>query len=81
VSLIDALGVVGVLLVIVAYAGATMKWLDPAKAPALLLNLVGSLLIIWSLVYAFNLSAFLMEAAWALVAVVGLLRLAFARRA
>ncbi len=33
-----------------------------------------------SLAHAFNLSAFLMEAAWALVAALGLLRLAFNRR-
>jgi hypothetical protein len=33
-----------------------------------------------SLTQAFNLSAFLMEAAWAVVALFGLVRLAFRRR-
>jgi hypothetical protein len=42
---------------------------------ALTLNLIGAGLILLSLTYEFNLSAFVMEAAWALVAVVGLLRL------
>ena len=79
-SLIDVAGVVGVGLVLVAYAGATTGRLDPKRAPALLANLVGAGLILWSLAYEFNLSAFLMEATWAAVALFGLARLAFRRR-
>jgi len=45
-----------------------------------LLNLIGAGLILTSLAYHFNLSAFLMEAAWALVALFGLLRLVLGRR-
>ena len=77
---VDALGVVGVLLILIAYTGATTKKLDPAKAPALLLNLAGALLILVSLYFDFNLSAVLMEGAWALVALIGLARLAFSRK-
>lgn len=73
---IDALGVVGVLLILIAYAGATSGKLDARRAPALLLNLAGALLILVSLAVDFNLSAALMEGAWALVAVIGLVRLA-----
>lgn len=76
----DAAGVTGVVLILVAYAGATMGRLDPKRAPALALNLVGASLILLSLAFAFNLSAFLMEAAWALVALIGLVRLAVTRR-
>ncbi|WP_339914015.1 hypothetical protein [uncultured Brevundimonas sp.] len=76
---VDALGVVGVLLILIAYAGATSGRLDARHAPALLLNLAGALLILVSLYVDFNLSAVLMEGAWALVAVVGLGRLAFQR--
>lgn len=75
----DALGVVGVLCILIAYAGATSKKLDPARAPALLLNLAGALLILVSLYFDFNLSAVLMEGAWALVAVYGLVQLALGR--
>ena len=75
----DALGVVGVLCILIAYAGATAKKLDPAQAPALLLNLCGALLILVSLYFDFNLSAVLMEGAWALVAVYGLVQLALGR--
>ena len=76
----DILGVVGVLLILVAYAGATMtSKLDPAKAPGLMLNLTGALLILVSLYFDFNLSAVLMEGSWALVSFVGLVRLALGR--
>ncbi len=58
-----------------AYAGAQTGRLDPRHAPALMTNLVGAGLILWSLSFRFNLSAFLMEASWAAVAAFGLLRL------
>ena len=73
---VDALGVVGVLLILTAYAGATSGKLDARRAPALLLNLAGAVLILLSLYFDFNLSAALMEGAWALVALIGLARLA-----
>ena len=75
----DALGVVGVLCILIAYAGATSGRLDARRAPALLLNLTGALLILVSLYFDFNLSAVLMEGAWALVAVYGLVQLALGR--
>ena len=78
-TLIDFAGVFGVLLILIAYAGATAGKLDPKQWPALSLNLVGALLILWSLSVDFNLSAALMEGAWALVAIAGLGRLALAR--
>jgi hypothetical protein len=78
--LAERAGVAGVLLILAAYAGAQLGRLDPRQAPALLLNLGGAGLILWSLAYRFNLAAFLMEAAWALVALFGLVRLLLARR-
>jgi hypothetical protein len=71
----DAGGLVGVLLILLAYAGAQTGRLEPRRAPALVMNLVGAGLILWSLRFRFNLSAFLMEAAWAAVALFGLIRL------
>ena len=78
-TLVDGAGVFGVLLILIAYAGATSGKLDPKSWPALALNLAGALLILGSLYFDFNLSAVLMEAAWALVAVYGLVQLALGR--
>ena len=43
------------------------------------MNLVGSGLILLSMTHAFNLSAFFMEAAWAAMALFGLVRLLLRR--
>lgn len=74
-SLTDAAGLLGVLVILVAYAGAALGRLDPTKPVALLCNLIGACLILWGLVTEnFNLSATVMESAWAAIAAVGLAR-------
>ena len=77
----DAAGLTGVLMILVAYAGAALGRLDPKGVWSLLANLVGASLILVSLLVAdFNLSSTVMEGAWALVALAGLVRLALVRR-
>lgn len=73
-------GVVGVLLILIAYAGVQFGRLDPLKAPALLLNFFGAALVLFSLAYDFNLAAAVMESVWCLIALWGLLRLAMNRQ-
>ncbi len=65
---------------LLAYGGAQIGRLDPVRAPALLMNLAGACLVMYSLSRNFNLSAFIMEAAWAAVAAFGLARLALKSR-
>jgi hypothetical protein len=79
-TLLDVGGVVGVVLILLAYAGIHFDWFDPKRLPALLMNLVGSGLILLSMIQAFNFSAFLMEAAWAAMALYGMVKLALRRR-
>ncbi len=76
----DAAGLCGVVMILAAYAGTQFRRLDPLKAPSLALNLAGACLIMVSLTAAFNLAAFLMEAAWAGVAAFGLVRLMLNRK-
>jgi len=73
-------GVIGVLLMLLAYAGIHFSWFDPTKAPALFMNLGGSSLVLLSMLHAFNLPAFLMEVTWAAVAAFGLVKLVVGRR-
>jgi hypothetical protein len=77
----DAGGLVGVFIILIAYAGAALGRVDPKGALSLSVNLVGAGLILTSLLTAsFNLSATAMEGAWALVSLAGLVRLAVKRR-
>lgn len=79
-SLADAAGLIGVVLILGAYAATQLGRLDPVRLPSLLMNLGGSSLIMLSLTQRFNLSAFLVEAAWALIALFGIARLLLKRR-
>jgi hypothetical protein len=76
----DAAGLVGVVMMLFAYGGAQLQKLDATKPPALLMNLVGSILVLLSLTQAFNLSAAVVEGAWALIALYGLVRAFIQRR-
>ena len=79
VTFLDAIGLAGVLAILLAYALTVAGQLDPLRPPALLLNLGGAVAILASLYGTFNLSAVVMEAAWALVALAGLARWATKR--
>ena len=74
-NLFDVAGLVGVALILAGYAATTMWRLQPKSAASLLINFLGASLILLSLTRAFNLSAAIVEAAWALIALVGLIRL------
>ena len=73
-------GLAGVVLFLTAYAGAQTGHLNPQRAPALLMNLVGAVLVLASMLEAFNLASFVLEAAWGLVALYGLVKLALTRK-
>ena len=77
---LDAAGLAGVALLLVGYALTVSGRAEARRPPALLLNLVGSLSILVSLKGAFNLSAAVIEVAWAGIAMAGLVRWRVRRR-
>ena len=79
-TLPDLGGLAGVALMLVAYALGQLGRLKIDTLRALLMNLAGAVLVLVSLLFKFNLSAFLMETAWATVALFGLVKLALKRR-
>ena len=80
-SWFDLVGNIGVLLMVVAYLLLQLEKLSSSALSYLLLNTVGALLVIISLKFRFNLSAFLMEAFWLLISLFGLMKPLFAKRA
>ena len=80
-SWFDYAGFVGVVVIVAAYLLLQLNRL-PSTAPAYsLLNAVGAFLVMLSLVFDFNLAAFLMEAFWFLISLLGLLRPLVTKRA
>jgi hypothetical protein len=76
----DVAGVIGSVIVIIAYFATQAGWFganDPRFAWA---NLLGAVLIIFSLLVDFNLAAFIMEIFWILISLFGLARYYSTRR-
>jgi hypothetical protein len=70
-DLANVVGLIGSALMVVAYAYSNMaKQLNFVVFN--LLNLVGSLLLIWSLTVHFNLASMTLEVVWAAIALLGL---------
>lgn len=79
-SLLQIGGLIGAFLFLAAYAGAQTGHLDPQRPPALLMNLAGAVLVLASMLEAFNLASFVLETAWGLIAAYGLVKLVAKRR-
>ncbi len=78
--LFDLVGFIGVLLIVVAYLLLQLDKLPSSSPKYSLLNAGGALLIIVSLIFAFNLSAFVVEAFWFLISLLGLWRSLISRK-
>ncbi len=79
-TLPDFGGLIGVAMMLAAYALSASGRVRVDAWPALAINLVGASLVLVSLLFKFNLAAFIMETAWAVVALFGLVRLALKKR-
>ena len=78
--LFDLAGFIGVLLIVVAYLLLQLDKLPSSSPRYSLLNATGALLIMVSLIFAFNLSAFIVEAFWFLISLLGLWRSLISRK-
>ena len=70
----DFFGNVGVVLIIIAYLLLQLNRVSSNSLSYSLLNAAGASLIIISLIFNFNLSAFIMEAIWVVISLFGLYR-------
>jgi len=75
----DLAGNIGVLMMVIAYLLLQLEKLSSSAVSYLLLNATGAILVILSLLFHFNLSAFLMEVFWLLISLFGLAKPLFAR--
>lgn len=70
----DLAGLLGVGLIVFAYLLLQLNKLPSSSPSFSLLNAIGALLVIVSLIFDFNLAAFLMEAFWFVLSLFGFLR-------
>jgi hypothetical protein len=75
----DLAGNAGVLMMVIAYLLLQLNKLSSSAVSYLFLNAGGALLVILSLMFHFNLSAFLMEVFWLLISLYGLAKPLFSR--
>jgi hypothetical protein len=65
---------VGALLILVAYVGHQMGWMDSRKAGYNVLNAVGSAILAYIAFHPFQVGFVLLEVVWALISVYALAR-------
>ena len=70
----DLLGNIGVVLILATYLLLQLEKLSATSLLYSATNGLGALLILVSLIYEFNLSAFIIEAFWLLISIYGLVR-------
>ena len=69
---IDAIGMLGTLLVVLAYCLLQLERTDPRSLSYNMLNLVGAALLLLSLCFNFNLASFIIEIFWIGASLIGL---------
>ena len=71
----DPIGLVGVVLLLIAYLFlSTGRWISDSLNYQVY-NLVGAVLILYSLCFHWNLSSFVIELAWVTISLIGIARI------
>lgn len=71
----DPVGLIGVVLLLIAYFFlSTGRWLSDSMMYQLY-NLLGAILILYSLFFHWNLSSFVIEIAWVTISIIGIVRI------
>jgi len=73
-SISDAVGMLGTLLVVLAYFLLQLERTDPKGLSYNLLNLLGALFLLFSLCFTFNLASFVIELFWIAASLIGMWR-------
>ncbi len=76
----DLAGFIGVVMIVIAYLLLQLDKLPSSSLSYSLLNAAGALLIIISLIFKFNLSAFIVEVFWFLISLLGLTKSLVSRK-
>lgn len=70
----NLVGIIGVILTLIGYYLLNVGKLRSGDKSYLFLNLFGSFMILFSLLYHWNLASFLIEVAWIFISIIGIYR-------
>ncbi|MCI0501872.1 MAG: hypothetical protein L0Y61_09055 [Epsilonproteobacteria bacterium] len=73
-SLGDITGILGVLIIVIAYIAMQIDKMDPKGFTFSFLNTIGAALILISLYFDWNLASFVMEAIWFILSLYGTIK-------
>jgi hypothetical protein len=76
----DFVGIIGVILTLVAYCLLNIDKINAMSKTYLFLNLFGSCMLFYSLMFHWNLSSVLIEIAWITISLIGIVRYNRGRR-
>jgi len=76
----DTIGIFGVILLLIAYYFLNTSRMSALSLTYQLLNLIGSTMILFSLLFAWNLSAFVIESSWIFISGIGIYRIYLFRK-
>ena len=79
-TLPDLVGIAGVTCYQIAYAGLQLGRLQRTDGRYIALNILGPVCLLFSLVFHFNLAAFVAQVLWLALTTLGLVRIAIAKR-
>lgn len=70
----DFIGIFGVFTIIIAYIMMQLDRMDPKGVAFSLLNTIGAVLILYSLIFDWNLASFVMEVIWFVLSLYGTIK-------
>jgi len=70
----NPIGIIGVILVLIAYMLLQVDKMSQDSVSYSVLNIIGSILILYSLFYYWNLSSFVVEISWLIISFYGLFK-------
>lgn len=79
-TLPDLVGIAGVTCYQIAYAGLQLGRLQRTDGRYIALNILGPVCLLFSLVFHFNLAAFVAQVLWLVLTTIGFIRTAIAKR-
>ncbi len=64
----------GAMLILVAYLGQQMKWMDPRSTAYNILNIIGSGILAYIALFPFKLGFVVLEGTWVLISIYAMIR-------